>query len=90
MSIEQTDLIDIISVDQLTGETILTVSDHLDWSDSPTHLRLLQNKLNRYLAFVKSGEIFQSQAQDRRIIFTVQPADSTVTELLCPLGGKLN
>ena len=48
MSIEQTDLIDIISIDRLTGETILTISDHLDWSDSATHLRLLQNKLNRY------------------------------------------
>jgi hypothetical protein len=40
---------------------------------APTHLRLLQNKLNRYLAFVESGEIFQSypKAQDRPIVFTV-------------------
>ena len=60
MSIEQTDLIDIISIDRLTGETILTISDHLDWSDSEAHLLLLQNKLNRYLAFVESGEIFRS------------------------------
>ena len=73
MSIEQTDLIDIISIDRLTGEAILTMSDHLDWSDSATHLLLLQNKLNRYLAFVESGEIFQSypKAQNRPIVFTI-------------------
>ena len=73
MSIEQTDLIDIISIDRLTGETILTISDHLDWSDSEAHLLLLQNKLNRYLAFVESGEIFRSypKAKDRPIVFTV-------------------
>ena len=73
MPIEQTDLIDIISIDRLTGETILTISDHLDWSDSATHLLLLQNNLNRYLAFVESGEIFQSypKAQNRPIVFTV-------------------
>ena len=73
MSIEQTDLIDIISVDRLTGEAILTISDHLDWSDTAAHLLLLQNKLNRYLTFVESGEIFQSypKAQNRPIVFTV-------------------
>ena len=73
MSIEQTDLIDIISIDRLTGETILTLSDHLDWSDSTTHLRLLQNKLNRYLTFVESGEIFRSypKARNRPIVFAV-------------------
>ena len=73
MSIEQPDLIDIISIDRVTGETILTISDHLDWSDSAAHLLLLQNKLNRYLAFVESGEILQSypNAKDRPIIFAV-------------------
>ena len=73
MSIEQTDLVDIISIDRVTGEVILTISDHLDWSDCAAHLMLLQSKLNRYLAFVESGEILQSypNAKDRPIAFTV-------------------
>jgi glycerophosphoryl diester phosphodiesterase len=60
MSIEQSDVIDIISTDRITGDVTLTISDHLDWTDSGTHQVLLQKKLNRYLAFVESGEILQS------------------------------
>lgn len=60
MSIEQTDVIDIISTDRLTGHVVLTITDHLDWTDSTAHQMLLQTKLNRYLAFVESGEILES------------------------------
>ncbi len=69
MSIEQTDLVDIISIDRMTGEVILTISDHLDWSDCGAHLLLLQSKLNRYLAFVESGEILQSYPKAKAIIY---------------------
>jgi hypothetical protein len=73
MSVKQTDVIDIIGTDRLTGEVVLTVSDHLDWSDSKAHQLLLQSKLNRYLAFVESGEILESypHAKDRPIILRV-------------------
>jgi Family of unknown function (DUF6572) len=73
MSVEQTDVIDIISTDRHTGDVVLTVSDHLDWSDSTAYQVLLQSKLNRYLAFVESGEILESypNAKDRPIIFRV-------------------
>ena len=73
MSIEQTDVVDLVGTDRTTGHVTLTISDHLDWSDSVTHQLLLQTKLNRYLAFVESGEILQSypDAKDRPIIFTV-------------------
>ena len=60
MSIEQTDVVDVIGTDRITRDIILTISDHLDWSDSTAHQLLLQAKLNRYLAFVESGEILQS------------------------------
>ena len=73
MSIEQTDVIDIISTDKMSGEVILTISDHLDWSDGIAHQLLLQAKLNRYLAFVESGEILESypNAKGRPIVFSV-------------------
>jgi hypothetical protein len=73
VSIEQPDVVDIISTNRLTGDVTLTISDHLDWSDSTEHQLLLQQKLNRYLAFVESGEILQSYpaAKDRRIVFKV-------------------
>jgi hypothetical protein len=73
MSIEQTNEVDIISTDRITGHVTLTISDHLDWSDSVAHQLLLQTKLNRYLAFVESSEILQSypNAKDRPVIFEV-------------------
>jgi hypothetical protein len=57
MSIEQGDVVDIISIDKDTGHVILTISDHLEWSDTVKHQMALQEKFNRYLAFVESGEI---------------------------------
>ena len=73
MSIEQTNLIDIISTNERVGEVVLTVSDHLDWSETLVHLILLQEKLNRYLAFVESGEILEKypNAKDRTVVFRV-------------------
>ena len=73
MSIEQSDMVDIIGTDRVTGDVVLTISDHLDWSDSTAHQMLLQSKLNRYLAFVESGEILESypDAKDRPVVFRV-------------------
>ncbi len=82
MSIDQPDVVDIVSVDRMTGQVVLTISDHLDWSDSTAHQLLLQSKLNRYLAFVESGEILQScpNAKDRlvalRVVFRFQPDEA--------------
>lgn len=73
MSIEQSDVIDIIGTDRTSGHVVLTISDHLDWIDSAAHQMVLQIKLNRYLAFVESGEILQSypDAKNRPIAFKV-------------------
>jgi Family of unknown function (DUF6572) len=49
MSVEQTDVVDIVSIERETGNVILTISDHLDWSDSLAHQRILQKKL-QYLS----------------------------------------
>ena len=51
-------MIDAIGVDKASGEVVLTVSDHLGWEDEASHLEALQSKLNRYLAFLESGEVF--------------------------------
>lgn len=60
MSIEQTDAIDFVSIDDESGNVLLTISDHLDWNeDEGRHLVLLQGKLNSYLRFIESGEILE-------------------------------
>ncbi|HZU29007.1 MAG TPA: DUF6572 domain-containing protein [Bryobacteraceae bacterium] len=82
MSIEQADVVDIISTDRATGHVVLTISDHLDWSDGTAHQLLLQNKLNRYVAFVESGEILETypdargRSVDLRVVFQFPPDET--------------
>lgn len=73
MSVEETWSIDAIGVDKQTGDVILTVSDHLEWSDNLKQQTLLQAKLNAYLRFVESGEILERypNAKERRVVFCV-------------------
>ena len=73
MSVEQTDIVDIVSIERETGNVILTISDHLDWSDSVAHQTILQKKLNTYLAFVETGEILEQypKAKDRPVVLNV-------------------
>jgi len=68
MAVDQPKVIDIISNDK-DGNTILTISDHLDWSETQQHLLVLQDKINGYLAFVESGEIYEKfpDTRNRRI-----------------------
>ena len=68
MTIEQIEVIDAIGVDTSTQEIVLTISDHLEWSDNE-HLYSLQEKLNTYLRFVESEEIIKTypEAKDRQI-----------------------
>lgn len=60
MAVEEPGVIDAIGVDKATGNVVLTLLDALDWTDPTGHLVTLQAKLNRYLAFIESGEIQSS------------------------------
>ena len=69
MSIIEKNKVDAIGVEKDTGILVLSISDHLDWSDSSKHLVLLQEKLNSYLVFIKSGELLKNypRAKNRMI-----------------------
>ena len=73
MSVEQLDVVDVASISKESGEMVLTISDHLAWSDTIEHQTMLQKKFNAYLAFVESGEILQRypDASGRPIVFNV-------------------
>lgn len=73
MTVEQAGVIDFVGINRETGEVVLTISDHLDWADSIAHQTILQKKFNSYLAFVESGEIFESypDARGRRVVIRV-------------------
>jgi len=58
MTVDQHDVIDIVSVHP-AGDILLTISDHLPWDDINKHLFCLQEKVNAYLRFIESGEIYE-------------------------------
>jgi hypothetical protein len=57
MTIENADVVDLVGIENDTGKVILSIVDHLDWVDVESHLEIVQEKLNRYIAFFESGEI---------------------------------
>ena len=58
VTIEQSDVIDILGLDVQSNKLHLTIADHLQWGDENEgeHLALLQSKLNTYLGFIENGE----------------------------------
>jgi hypothetical protein len=59
MAVDNPNVIDIIGTPADGAFVALTISDHLDWLDPPEHLLTLQEKLNRYFAFVEAGELLE-------------------------------
>ncbi|WP_155288263.1 DUF6572 domain-containing protein [Ralstonia solanacearum] len=62
MSIVDSNVVDMIGVpsDDLSV-VVMGISDHLAWGeDSEEHLMLFQEKINCYLRFIESGEIYNS------------------------------
>jgi len=59
MSIEDLDVIDRVADNLQKNQTVLVISDHLEWgADEEEHLRLLQEKIRTYLGFIETGEIY--------------------------------
>lgn len=57
MAIDDTYTVDAAGIEPGTGQPLLIISDHLDWSDPVAHLNLLQLKLNAYIGFIKNGQL---------------------------------
>jgi|ERR1019366_6804461 hypothetical protein len=72
MAVDDFNVVDIVSIDS-DGDVVLTISDHLEWAETTSHQLILQEKFNRYLAFVESGEILERypKAKGRPVVFSV-------------------
>lgn len=73
MSVEQRRILDFIGTNKADGHVVLTIADHLPFDDEG-RLVTLQNKLNDYLAFIESGEIYESypDAKGRQVEIPIQ------------------
>ena len=69
MTVENPQVVDFISIDDASGDIVLTITDDLPWDGDHGHLMALQEKLNGYLSFIESGELLASrpEAAGRRV-----------------------
>ncbi len=58
MSVDQQGIIDVLTRSRETGGVTLTISDHLDWAQPLEHMALLQRKIDAYLKFIASGQVW--------------------------------
>jgi hypothetical protein len=59
MSLDNLEVVDAVGTDKATGEIVLSLLDPWDWEDPGEHLLALQAKINTYLGFVQSGQIYE-------------------------------
>lgn len=78
MAVDQTNVVDFISIDRETGTIVLSISDHLDWEDDE-HIFRLQDKLDTYINFIESGQLYRKYPDMKgknvkiSILFKFQP-----------------
>ena len=70
MTIDETDVVDAIGVDAVSGKLVMTIADHLDWKEVPLHLEALRDKFNAYLRAIQDGDLVSSypDAEGRSIV----------------------
>ena|ERR1700728_394283 len=59
MSVQEPNTVDFVSLGSEPNTALLVVSDQLDWNRSLDHQMALQEKLNAYLAFIESRELYR-------------------------------
>ena len=72
MSIEDKNIIDSIGINKEAGVVTLAISDHLDWNNEIDHLLMLQEKINTYLRFLESSEVYESYPQAKGKRFEIK------------------
>lgn len=73
MALDKPDEVDALGIENGTGFAVLTIADAWDWKDERAHLMALQAKLNAYLNFIESGQIWESypDAEGKQVVIDV-------------------
>ena len=95
MAIDQTDKVDFISIDENDKSVFLTISDHLDWTNVEGHLLMLQEKINNYITFYESEQLYEEypKAKNKRIVFNIIAKEEfppEAVEFLCKIKAFLD
>ncbi len=92
MTVEDTNTIDAIGVDKETRNVILKIFDHLGWENEHKHLLLLQDKLNTYMRFLESGEVYEAykHARGKKFVISIAFASSPTANAIKFLDTAAN
>ncbi len=60
MSILEKNKVDAIGKSKIENKVALMIADHLDWENELEHLILLQYKINTYISFIESGQVYDA------------------------------
>lgn len=73
MGLRETNQIDLMAVEKETGYINLFIVDAEDWEDEDEHILLLQEKINTYLSFIESGEVYETypEAEGKQFVIKV-------------------
>ena len=83
-TITDTNKVDLIGYNMECDRVDIGIIDSLDWIDEEKHLLLLQDKINSYLSFIESGQIYEvkPEAKTKKIIISVvfkySPTDNAI------------
>ncbi|MBK8545095.1 MAG: hypothetical protein IPL62_17070 [Caulobacteraceae bacterium] len=95
MTVENATTIDMIGIDPQSGQVVMGISDHLDWTHEEQHLALLEAKINTCLAAFQNGQIVEivPEAKGRKpkveLILQFEPPPN-VKAILSALEKKMD
>jgi hypothetical protein len=87
MSIQDSKTVDFVSLASEPNTALLVVSDHFDWTNTLDHQFALQEKLNAYLSFIESHELYarfpkaKGKRVEIRVMFQHEPDPSGINFL---------
>lgn len=67
MTVVDLDKVDGIGISKNNDKIALMISDHLDWTDEYKHLKILQDKINSYVIFIESKQVYQLYPESKNI-----------------------
>ena len=94
MSIQDPKTVDFVSLGIEFDTALLVVSDHLEWTNTLEHQFALQEKLNAYLGFIESRELYlrfpkaNGKHVEIRVIFQHEP-DTSGKQFLQKVKGAI-
>ena len=84
MSLEHIDKVDALGLDQRTRHVVLTIADSWNWNNENQHLLALQEKINAYLNFIETGQVWEAYTMDKarnlriNVVFRYSPPASAL------------